>query len=360
MTADRLIENSSTPGDVAGDTLMDNIQEEITGLFDASSLPLTNIAGTKNAITADVVPAITDGLKAGMKFTFKPALNNDDAATLIIGTEPVKTFKTEDGGDLGVSQLVADRLTQIQYDGTNFIVFGTSGITKIADYQVITADGDWNKPANTPDAAKVYLEGWAGGGGGGNGSTVRGGGGGGAGDRKTFRAGDLTSIVACVIGQGGSAGNSGGTTTFGSFLTIFGGGSGHESSNAFTGAGGGAGGDMFGTGNNSGGINGGSADTQAGAGGNGVISGDPETKGSDGDFGGGGGGGVANSGTAGGNSYFGGAGGGSDKSGSSGSGGKSKHGGNGGDGAAAGAIPGGGGGGNASGARGELRIWTNG
>jgi hypothetical protein len=104
--------------------------------------------------------------------------------------------------------------------------------------QVFTASGTWTKNAN---ATMVMVEVWGGGGGGGAGAVAAastacsGGGGGGAGLRATsmFRASDLPATVAVTVGAAGAAGTTagtaggvGGTSSFGTLLYGFGGGSG--------------------------------------------------------------------------------------------------------------------------------------
>ena len=119
----------------------------------------------------------------------------------------------------------------------------------------------------------------------GNNTSGGGGGGGGGCVEQIFRASDLTSTVTVTLGSGGSTssgnatGQTGGNSTFGSYLTAYGG-SGGQLGASGTGSNGGAGGDFFGVGgsasNKFGGIGGntnggtgGSPSTIAGAGGGG-------------------------------------------------------------------------------------------
>lgn len=103
-------------------------------------------------------------------------------------------------------------------------------------YTATTTTHTWTKPLT---AKKVLVEIWgAGGGSGGITSTIAvlhssGAGGGGAYNYKWFDASELSSTVTITIGVGGipgtispSAGGVGGTTTFGSYLSAYGGGGG--------------------------------------------------------------------------------------------------------------------------------------
>jgi len=254
------------------------------------------------------------------------------------------------------------------------------------DRQTFNGSGTWTKPGS---GTVAIIECWGGGGSGGHGSSANRGGGGGGGGAYTYLVIALASLGATetvTIGAGGAAqtvgdtaGNVGGTTTFGAWLSAFGGaGGGGAAASAAGGGGGGAfsagtvGGADGGAG---GGPGGGAGGTGSAAGGDSALGG-----GGGGDFAastgvggksywggaGGGGGTTTNPGSAGGDSIFGGAGGGGGATSvAGGAGGTSKAGGNGGAGnidtnaATAGTQPGGGGGGSEaanSGAGGNGRV----
>lgn len=229
---------------------------------------------------------------------------------------------------------------------------------------IISQVTSWSKP-NT--GTMIFVEAWGAGGGGAGWLSANSGAGGGGGGSYAFAVFPFTSIstvVLVTIGSGGTGGSSGsggvagGNTTFGSYLTAYGG------------AGGGAGATPRG-GGGGGGLSAGSSIT----GGSPTVS---ETSavdgfggasffvGSRGDSGfGGGAGGVMSGGTLAGNTVFGGAGGGTVTSS-----GVSLFGGNGGIiSSGAGTTPSVGGGGNSAhdiddpviggdGGRGEVRIWV--
>ena len=221
-------------------------------------------------------------------------------------------------------------------NGTTWQSTAPSGAV-ISNTQTFTSSGTWTKPSG---ANWVRVEVWgAGGSGRGAAAGNAGGGGGGAYAVQIFPASSLGSTETVTIGAGGTAvsggtnGNTGGNTTFGSWLTGYGGAGGTTSV-------GGAGGAYTAGGSTAGGSNYNDA--------SGALQ-------------------QANAGSTGGSSYFGGAGGGGAGSLSGGAGGSTRYGGAGGAGAitgtaTSGSQPGGGGGGNyngTSGAGGNGKVVVN-
>lgn len=353
MTADRLVPTSAAPSPVPGGVFMDAVQEELTRLYNASALRLSSVAGTANAITATVAPALTAGLADGMAFHLTPLVDNTGAATVAIGALAPVDVVDSAGAALSPGALKSGLLAELLFNGTTgkLQLKNSAQVVKVLNQQAFTASGTWTKPAGTPADAWVFVECWGGGGGGHNAASFSGGGGGGY-NYRIMRAGDLGGTVAVTIGAGGAIASGGGLTTFGAHLSAYGGAAGSAS------AGGGGGGQLAaGSGAQGGGPCGGRPGDATYASGFGVGGGaggtttSPSTVGGDGWFGGGGGGSTP-AGPGGASAWGGGGGGGA----SGQPGGISMNGGNGGASGAAGSAPAGGGGSNAAGARGECRV----
>lgn len=248
-------------------------------------------------------------------------------------------------------------------------------IGQLTDVQVFDATGTWTKPVT---GAIALVQTWGAGASGGRAGTGDGGGGGGGGaySEKLIVLASLSASVAVTIGAGGTAqtsdntdGNAGGDTTFGAYLTGYGGGAGNGDG---TDNGGGGGGGLTAAGAAGSGATGGNggaprgvigAETTGAAGNANPFGGGGGASSADtggGAFWGGGGGGfgsAASSPTAGGFSVFGGGGGGGGADSAAGAAGGSAvvFGGNGGAGATgtdvatSGTAPGGGGGGSEGG-----------
>lgn len=233
------------------------------------------------------------------------------------------------------------RLYCVDESGTTRLAFKDSAgaittLGRLTDRQQFDASSTWTKPGN---GTVALVQAWGAGGSGGRAGSGDGGGGGGGGAymEKYIALASLSAAVTVTIGSGGTAqtaddtdGNAGGNTTFGAYVTAYGGGAGNGDAAGNNGGGGGGGLTSAGTGGSgaTGGIGGspfgviGAATTGAagnanpfgggggssgsviggaglyGGGGGGFGSGtNTETAGGDSVFGGGGGGGGADTGT---------------------------------------------------------------
>lgn len=225
--------------------------------------------------------------------------------------------------------------TGIQFpDATIQTTAGGAGI--ISNYQQFLSSGTWTKPSG---CTWLYIEAIGGGGSGVGGAGTSPGGGGGMFNYVLILASTVTSTVTVTIGAGGASssttpGNDGGNSTFGSYLTAYGGGGGIGTVGGFAG---GISSPAYSWGNTTVVIP--FAGFHAGSGGGQYVGGGVSAPGKS--IKGGGGGSSVNGGYAGGTSIDGGAGGAA---------------------STAGTVPGGGGGGSAgasgAGAAGRIRVWA--
>jgi hypothetical protein len=248
MALDRLVPTSSTPGAVTGDDYMDEVAEEVTGLWNRSVCSLTSIAGTADAITAVLAPALTAGLVDGMAFWLTPAANNTGAATIAINGAPAVDIVDVDGNPLTAGAIVTGRKFLLVADGGDLRVILGSGGSGDGGYRynvvVFNSSGTWTKQDGLVKA-RIRVRG-AGGGGGGKASfasspsTWIGGGGGGGGEAIAEKvAADLASNETVTVGTGGTAGGTsagnvggtGGSSSFGTHAVATGGGGGTVNNN---------------------------------------------------------------------------------------------------------------------------------
>ena len=296
----------------------DQYARHVRTLYDASALPLTNVSGTPNDVTAQVDPVLSGVLVDGMKFTITWAAANTGPMTLRVNTSAAIPVLSADGSAMIPNSAAAGTRSLIEFIGGAFRVLSGSGSGSGSSryFWRFTESGTWQKPDGLPDDAMVVVEMWGGGG--------ANAGGGGAYGLYRFRAIDIPASVPVSVGAGGTSPyGEGGRTNFGTLAHTYGGsigGGGELQAGSLT-----AGGDC----------------------GGGSPSANARTI-----YGGGGGGRRAQSGP-GGHAVYGGGGGAAGK----GNAGVSRYGGNGGTSETSGQAPGGGGGQSANGARGEVRIW---
>lgn len=342
--------STSTAPRPNGLDFLDEYAGHIETLYETGSRPLTSVGGTANAVTATMAIDLTAaGYVDGLCVSITWAAANTAGVTLAINGGAAVPVVDARGTALVTGTLAAGMVSLLRYTAGQWRIisaFGADTDTGGPTVETFTAAGTWVKPSNYDPDTMVMVEIWGGGGAGGvASSSAASGGGGGAYNMRRFRIADLPGSVAITIGAGGVApGGVGGTSTFGIFLSAFGGGGGVgvASGNPVGGGGGG----IFAagvTGGGAGDISGLPHSGGSGGGGSTAVS----RNGQNSAWGGGGGGSFGSWGTtSGGASVFGGAGGGSASSGAAGSG----------------VAPGGGGGGVAAGgtagngARGECRI----
>ena len=220
-------------------------------------------------VTSDTLDDITDGatyVKSTNDFT-------DDDHTKIDGIEAladvtdatnvnaagatmnVDTDVSANGWVLDEDDLTTDSNTKVP---TQQSVKAYVDSTTVSDYQAFTSSGTWTKPATVSGDELVVIHIWGAGGAGGSraSDSPRGTGSGGGGGFQEIRmkVSELGATETVTIGAGGVAqaadvGTAGGNSTFGSWVTGYGGGGGYGGTgNWGDNAWGGGGGGMFGAG----------------------------------------------------------------------------------------------------------------
>ncbi|MBF9042945.1 hypothetical protein HKCCE4037_06385 [Rhodobacterales bacterium HKCCE4037] len=330
---------SFLPGADDGDDFVDDVGLQFDRLLDNAHFwaTVTSDGAEGDDVEVDLndnadTPAkdtyfLSDGWQNGMGIRLAWPATNTGAVTVDVNETGALDVLDVEGNALTAGRLPAGLIVQMTYfEGdlycTSAIAEGSAG-PSARFYEVFNLSGTWTKPTGMSDDTPVRVQLWGGGGGGGG--SVYGGGGGGYAE-AIFRLGDLPASVSITIAAGGAVNSNGGNSTFGSFMTAYGGGAGSGSD--FGGGGGALGAGTTGDGGRGGGGDGVGQDAAnvnaGGAGGNTSTGGSAVN---------GGGGGTR-----------------------LGSGGVSLNGGNGGSQGTPGTAPGGGGGMNAVGAAGRCIV----
>lgn len=104
---------------VDGAALMEAINTEVVALWQYLQVPLSDIAGSVDAITA-ACDVMLDTNRKGQKFTFTPGAPNSGAVTLNINGRGALAVLNRDGTALSAGRLVAGRTEVVENDGTAF------------------------------------------------------------------------------------------------------------------------------------------------------------------------------------------------------------------------------------------------
>ena len=383
IDAANIVAGSITANEIAASTITAD-RMSVTTLSAITADLGTITAGT---VTGATVRTAASGSRFSMNGTSFQGIASDNDVVFEVVVDGVNEGDVIMGDDTGSAYAKWDNSA-----GT-FTIYGSN---LNADTQTFTSSGTWTKPSGLSGTELVIVQAWGGGGAGGAGiysdnSAGGGGGGGGCFVERKFKASELGATETVTIGAAGTggagAGGVGGNTTFGTLLTAYGGGGGGKGTGSAVtnGRGGGGGGGgiaavgsvgadgtaAVGAGGTGGAMVGGAAGVSSNFGGAGGATALSVSAGES-VYGGGGGGGGGCTDQLPGRSYYGGGGGGGGHSGGGTmTGGVAIiYGGNGGNGRTtptAGTAPGGGGGGaystsgtvnGASGAKGQVIVWT--
>lgn len=205
--------------------------------------------GTGNAVLANSPTLVTPvlGAATATTMTLTTALSVANGGT---GATTLTANNVLLGNGTSAPQVVAPGSSGnvLTSNGTTWVSQAASASGgKAADQQVFTSSGTWTKPSGFGAKAYVLIQAWGAGGGGARHSTANNAGGGGGGGYKEFwlLLSSLGATETVTIGAGGAGrtstngnGTAGGNTTFGSWVTAYGGGGGGSSGNTYTGIGG--------------------------------------------------------------------------------------------------------------------------
>lgn len=151
----------------SGTAFLDQYHDVLGALIDTSVLRLASVAGS-DTITATAEPfeVASTGLVSGMKFTLVPAANNTGAATLNIDGRGAQSIVSGDGSSLNADALVAGTRYLLEFDGTDFVLIGSTGGGGTAAASRTTYDTTAVWSNGLPADTLVMVELWGAGAGG--------------------------------------------------------------------------------------------------------------------------------------------------------------------------------------------------
>lgn len=189
-------------------------------------------AGTTNAYSVRLTPGLSS-LTDGMRISFRPANSNTGSSTLNVSSLGAQPLVNSDGSTLLAGQLLTNSIATVMWNATlsSWMLLSSSSGRLIGTPQIFTNSGTYTK---SPGVTKIIVE-IIGGGGGSKSVTAdsssTGGsqpGCGGQYNKSLFMASAVPSSVSVTIGNGGTPGNGGGQSLFGSLITVDGGSAGAD------------------------------------------------------------------------------------------------------------------------------------
>src|SRR5262245_9197901 len=115
MALDRQLPTSTTSGAVTGNAYMDAVDEEVTGLWDRSTITLTSVSGI-DTIQATATPALVGSLGGHMNFILKAVATNTGAVTLNINNMGAVAIVDAEGTALTAGALRTNANYFLHYD----------------------------------------------------------------------------------------------------------------------------------------------------------------------------------------------------------------------------------------------------
>ena len=238
------------PNPADGGVMFGHIQEQLAALFARAPLVPTSITNTGNDYTIVVDPVLNAGLINGMSFWINPNVTNTGAARLRVTTAGTYYDLTDmQGNPLVDNAFDAAGWYLVTFLGGSFLCVNLNDISGYSppDNITFTASATLDllpyKSAKSPETLITIVVVGAGGSGARDNNTSMGGGQGGRVVMASFLLGELPDTIGITIGAGGvsrlvgssGSGYAGGTTSFGSIISIPGGLGGNDSTTGFNG-----------------------------------------------------------------------------------------------------------------------------
>lgn len=224
------------PNPADGGVMFGHIQEQLAALFARAPLVPTSITNTGNDYTIVVDPVLNAGLINGMSFWINPNVTNTGAARLRATTSGTYYDLTDmQGNPLVDNAFDAAGWYLVTFLGGSYRCVNLNDISGYSppDNITFTASATLDllpyKSAKSPETLITIVVVGAGGSGARANSMNLGGGQGGRTFMASFLLGELPDTIGITIGAGGAAqtgstyGNAGGTTSFGSIISMSGG-----------------------------------------------------------------------------------------------------------------------------------------
>jgi len=149
MAVDRLVP-TSPPSNTTFAYAQGQLQEELTALWAAVTLPLTLTSATPNAVAATANPPLTSYTDT-RRFTFTANATNTGNMTISVDGLPALPLVTAGNAQIMAGQVVAGQMLDVVYDSSISAFRAVGGITigpaipyPTQQWQVLQADAGLN------------------------------------------------------------------------------------------------------------------------------------------------------------------------------------------------------------------------